>query len=201
MGSSAAMSREALLRIFDLYAERHPEERAVARAFRALVGATPRCFERDCLPGHVTGSAWIVSPDGASVLLTHHRKLGRWLQLGGHADGEEDPLRVTLREAREESGMQRFEVIFEDETRLPLDLDVHEIPVRGEDPAHLHYDVRYLLRAGPNQPLLRSDESHDLCWAPRAELRRFTDEESQLRMERKARALLEGRGFLSRTDA
>ena len=65
----------------------------------------PDCFERSCVPGHVTGSAWLVSHDRSRFLLTHHRKLGRWLQLGGHSDGDPDTAQVALREAREESGI------------------------------------------------------------------------------------------------
>lgn len=129
------------------------------------------------------------------MLLTHHRKLGRWLQLGGHADGEADLLAVALREAREESGMDRFTPIGAGPAGragalVPLDLDVHEIPARGAEPAHLHYDVRWLLAAAPGQALVVSDESTDLRWVPRSGLAGFVDEESQLRMERKAREIL-----------
>jgi 8-oxo-dGTP pyrophosphatase MutT (NUDIX family) len=138
----------------------------------------------------VTASAWIVSPDRAQVLLTQHRKLGRWLQLGGHADGDPDVFAVALREAREESGLARFSTLPGDGGRLPVDVDVHEIPARRAEPAHLHHDVRFLLLAEPGQSLCRSDESADLRWVPWAELPRLAAEESLLRMERRARALL-----------
>jgi 8-oxo-dGTP pyrophosphatase MutT (NUDIX family) len=124
------------------------------------------------------------------VLLARHRKLGRWLQLGGHADSEGDPLAVALREAREESGLEKIEPVATGapgEPIVPLDLDVHEIPARPGEPAHLHWDVRFLLQAAPGQALAMSEESTDLRWVPRAELARFVDEESQLRMERKTR--------------
>src|SRR5512134_1717771 len=100
-----AMHRTALLRTLECYLERYPEDRVRADHVRQFVRANPDCFERSNPEGHVTGSAWIVSADRRSFLLTHHRKLGRWLQLGGHADGDPDPLRVALREAQEESGM------------------------------------------------------------------------------------------------
>lgn len=158
-------------------------------AVAAFVRAHADCFERTCPPGHVTGSAWIVSADRASVLLTHHRKLGRWLQVGGHADGDPDPLRVALREAEEESGLAALAVAPE-AGGLPLDVDVHEIPPHGGEPAHLHHDVRFLLVAAPGQTIRVSDESHDVRWVPRERLLDVVDEESLVRMHRRAERLL-----------
>ena len=66
---------------------RDPAQAAEARLFADFLGSSASVFERSHPPGHFTGSAWLVSADGERVLLTHHRKLGRWLQLGGHADG------------------------------------------------------------------------------------------------------------------
>jgi len=186
--------RGPFLALLDRYEAAFPDELATAARFRAFVHERRDCFERSCPPGHLTGSAWIASPSGDAVLLTHHRKLGRWLQLGGHADGEADVLLAALREAREESGLARLEVVAPGHTGalppVPLDLDVHEIPARGPERAHLHYDVRFLLLADPAQPLVVSDESHALRWVPRAKLGDYTDEESQLRMARKADAWL-----------
>ncbi len=102
----------------------------------AFIDSHPDCFERSCQVGHITGSAWIVNRAGDRVLLTHHRKLGRWLQPGGHSDGDPDTLEVALREAREESGLDvraLDEAIF--------DLDVHLIPARGHEPAHLKHPL------------------------------------------------------------
>lgn len=116
-------------------------------------------FLRDRLEGHFTGSAWLVSSDGARVLLTHHRKLDRWLQLGGHADGDTDLRAVALKEAEEESGLAGLTVdagIF--------DLDKHWIPAHGEVPGHWHYDVRYVVRAGEQEDFVVSDESNALAW-------------------------------------
>ena len=81
-----------ILRMIDAYRARYPDEADAAR-LRRFIEAQPRCFERDCFDdGHITGSAWVVDPAGSRVLLTHHRKLGKWLQLGGHSDGEPDTL-------------------------------------------------------------------------------------------------------------
>ncbi len=189
------MHRRPLLRMLDRYLARAPEERACVARIRSLVEGHADCFERTCLPGHVTASAWIVSADERSCLLTHHRKLERWLQLGGHADGDPDALSVALREAREESGMQHFDVLSRDEQGepVPLDVDVHVIPARGSEPAHEHHDIRFLLRAHPGQPLVTSAESIDLQWFELARFAEMADEESLLRMARKAPVWL-GRG-------
>jgi 8-oxo-dGTP pyrophosphatase MutT (NUDIX family) len=122
-------------------------------------------------------------------LLTHHRKLGRWLQLGGHSDGESDPRQVALREAREESGLARFHFLPQADDPLPLDLDVHPIPAHGGEPAHLHLDVRFLLVAEAGQVLRVSAESKELRWFERGRLADQVDEESLLRLERRARAI------------
>jgi 8-oxo-dGTP pyrophosphatase MutT (NUDIX family) len=184
------MHRRRLLDLLGRYLEIHPEERARVDTVRRFVRLHPDCFERTCAPGHVTGSAWILSSDHRQVLLTHHRKLDRWLQLGGHADGERDPLRVALREAREESGMERFESLPAGRDSVPLDVDVHRIPARPGESAHLHLGVRFLMVAAPGQPLRISDESQDLRWFDRERLGETLDDESQLRMERHARRRL-----------
>jgi 8-oxo-dGTP pyrophosphatase MutT (NUDIX family) len=183
--------RDPLLKALERYAAHHAGERAEAERIAGFVRAHADCFERTCLPGHVTGSAWILSPDRSHFLLTHHRKLGRWLQLGGHADGDPDAAAVALREAREESGMRAFEFAWPTEPGVPFDLDVHEIPARGREHAHLHHDVRFLLIAAPDQALRVSDESHDLRWFPVAGWHEEIDEESQRRMARKTERWLQ----------
>lgn len=130
-----------------------------AALFLAFLDSAPDVFERHHPPGHFTGSAWLVSADGQHVLLTHHRKLGRWLQLGGHADGDHDLARVALREAEEESGLSGLSV----EPAI-FDLDRHLIPARGDEPAHWHYDVRYVVRAGASEAFCVSEESLALAW-------------------------------------
>lgn len=139
------------------------------------------CFERSLREGHMTGSAWIVDPRSERVLLTLHRKLGLWLQLGGHADGDGDLLRVALREAREESGLDLIEPV----SRAVFDVDVHEIPARGLELAHLHFDVRFLLRAAGGEDLRVSDESMDLRWVRPEEIDELTTDESVQRMRDK----------------
>lgn len=185
------MHRRHLNELLRRYGEHWPDERAVLRRFEAFVAAHDDCLLRSCAPGHITSSAWILSPDGEHALLTHHRKLGRWLQLGGHVDGEAQVEQACLREAQEESGMSAFTFVawWRDAALVPLDLDVHEIPARRDEPAHDHWDVRFLLRAAPDQPLVISDESNRLEWVPRSQLSTFTTEHSVLRLDEKARGL------------
>lgn len=187
------MHRRPLLDLLDAYEKQYPDESSCVGKIRALTQAHENCFTRDCRPGHITASCWIVSHDLERVLLTHHRKLGLWLQVGGHADGDPWPLDVALREAREESGMARFRVVASGEPAIPFDLDVHQIPAHKHEPAHEHHDVRYLLVAEPGQPLIMSDESNDLRWFTAAELTGVLHEESLLRMREKARLLLSSR--------
>lgn len=172
------MHREPLLRAIAEYAARHPEEHPCTTRFEAFVRAHPDCFSRSLAPGHVTGSAWVVDPDGDQVLLTHHRKLDIWVQLGGHADDDPDPQRVALREAMEESGLSGLEPV----STQVFDLDIHLIPARGGEPAHEHFDVRYAIRATTDTAFRVSPESKALAWVPVAGMHHLTTEPSMLRM-------------------
>ena len=148
-----------LARDFREYAMRWPNEAATASLFGDLLGDGADAFVRERLAGHFTASSWLVSADGTRTLLTHHRKLGLWLQLGGHADGERDLRIAALKEAEEESGLPGLSI----ESGI-FDLDRHWIPEHNGVPAHWHYDVRYVVRAGAEEGYVVSDESHDLAW-------------------------------------
>lgn len=173
--------RTALVAALHSYIERFPAEEITARHFSEFVHANEDCFERSLQIGHITGSAWVINQSGTHALFTHHRKLGLWLQVGGHADGDGDVARVAMREAQEESGLTSLVFV----NRDIFDLDAHTIPARGNEPEHIHYDVRYLLRATLDDPLQVSEESHSLAWFSADDiLIRFNDE-SILRMARK----------------
>lgn len=187
------MNRAGLLALLGDHARRWPADADAAARIAAFVRAHDDSLLRTCRPGHLTGSAWILSPDHASVLLVRHRKLGRWLQPGGHADGEADLFQVALREAQEETGLRSFTTLPGGEPPAPLDLDIHEIPAHGDEPAHLHLDVRYLLVAAPGEVPQASEESTAVRWVRRERLREYSDEESLERMERRAREVLGGR--------
>jgi 8-oxo-dGTP pyrophosphatase MutT (NUDIX family) len=180
------MHRQTLTTMLLRHGEQDLASRAIADRFLAFVASREDCLLRSCEPGHITASAWIWSADMRSCLLTHHRKLDRWLQLGGHVDGEGRVHLAALREAQEESGMATFELLAPGGELAPLDLDVHAIPARRDEPEHLHWDVRFLFRCAPGQELVLSEESKALRWVPRADLAGFVQEESVLRLERTA---------------
>lgn len=147
-----------------------------------FVASNPLCSSRSNLAGHVTASAWILSPDGKSALLTHHKKLNRWLQLGGHTDDADTSIQAAAaREAREESGMADLRLL----SNALFDVDVHPIPARGSEPAHYHYDVRFLFQA-QHVNFNVSEESHALAWVPLATLAAEDGNASVARMARKS---------------
>lgn len=191
------MHRQPLLQLLTDYAAANPAEREVAARIESLVTNHADCFDRTCRPGHVTGSAWVLSADRRRCLLLHHRKLQCWLQPGGHADGDPDVANVARREAIEESGLANLAFLQTDGTSpIALDIDVHLIPARyranGElvEDAHEHHDIRFLLAAEDESPIIVSDESHDVRWFTPTEITQQTDEESVLRLMRKAMPLM-----------
>jgi 8-oxo-dGTP pyrophosphatase MutT (NUDIX family) len=166
------------------YGLRWPDE-AGTNEFLSFLHSAPDAFDRHHLAAHFTGSAWLVSADGTRVLLTHHRKLDRWLQLGGHADGDRDLSAVALREAEEESGLVGLVL----EPGI-FDIDRHVIPARNDVPEHWHYDVRYVVRAD-GEDFIVGDESHALAWRPIAPI--VEDPAADASLRRMARKWLEGR--------
>ncbi|MBN8550227.1 MAG: NUDIX hydrolase, partial [Deltaproteobacteria bacterium] len=154
------MHRQTLLKLLNSYQPQDEADAWQRDRIRAFVECNPQCFERSLLEGHVTGSCWLLNAAEDSLLMTHHRKLGRWMQLGGHADGETDVLKVALKEAVEESGISNVTALMPE----IFDVDVHEIPARGEVPAHYHYDIRFALLAPEGARFEVSEESNQLAW-------------------------------------
>ncbi|MGH1413210.1 MAG: NUDIX hydrolase [Pelagimonas sp.] len=169
-------------------------ERSEIDRLRAFVQANSGAsFSRDpCIGGHVTGSAFVLSPDRTATLLTHHAKLDRWLQLGGHCDGLFDVQFVALKEAYEESGLPKLTLLSPD----VFDLDIHCIPANAKEPEHLHYDVRYLLQSSQWE-FETSVESKALRWVPLGDLPNFSQSESVLRLGRKALEFLASRSEIT----
>lgn len=139
------------------------------RGFVETSNSNTNLYARQNLYGHFTASAFIVNDQFDKVLLAHHKKLDKWLQLGGHADGEEDLRKVALAEAREESGLDNFlfwspERVSSEFCSFIFDIDVHEIPKHKSTAGHLHFDIRFLLIADEQEELQCSDESNELKW-------------------------------------
>ncbi|MDR1032236.1 MAG: NUDIX hydrolase [Holosporales bacterium] len=174
----------SLLKLLNNYLPENQAELKNKTKMLNFLADEPNCFKRDCLKGHFTGSCWIENFYGDSILLMHHRKHEGWLQLGGHADGDSDLLRVSLKEAYEESGLSVKPVngdIF--------DIGVHLVPLYKDIPEHYHYDVRFYLKATKDEPYVINEESYDLRWVKFDEEDSLPDDQDIKRMFRKWKAL------------
>ncbi|MGI9596024.1 MAG: NUDIX hydrolase [Acidimicrobiales bacterium] len=127
----------------------------------AFCGEHDDALYRTCLTGHLTGSALVVDSAGERTLLLHHAKLDRWLQPGGHADGDGNLAAVALREATEETGIDDLRLV-----TPGIDIDIHTIPERGDEPSQLHLDLRFLVLAPDDAVVAHNDESFSARWAP-----------------------------------
>ena len=173
-------SRKELVNAIQSYLTTFPEEDKFRDQFATLLEDS-RCFFRDNLPGHITGSAFIVDESRTYTLLTHHAKLNKWLQPGGHADGDENISGVALRDAKEETGLNNFSALH----NSIFDIDIHLIPARNNFPEHFHYDIRILLQASRDENYIVSEESHDLAWISLHDVESITENDSLIRMVRK----------------
>ncbi|MEY5026673.1 MAG: hypothetical protein RLZZ244_2201 [Verrucomicrobiota bacterium] len=166
------------------------EEEPFRRQMVALLEAGEAAFSRAHFePGHFTGSALVVSADGGRALLHHHRKLGRWMQFGGHCEPGEDVVEAARREGAEESGIEGLILA----SARPFDLDIHRIPARREEPEHWHYDVRFVLIAPEGAEGVQSEESCELRWFTPEEMGALELDAGLRRLLEKWRRLLERR--------
>lgn len=144
-------------------------------------------FDREhWVPGHFTASAFVLDATGQHLLLIHHRKLRRWLQPGGHVEPRDaDVLAAARREVTEETGLTGLANVG---TGL-FDLDIHEIPNFGTNPAHLHFDLRVLFRADDSiltsNEVVSNEEVSGVRWVPLSGLALETDDASVLRVAEK----------------
>lgn len=153
------MDQSAVLRLLSAHTPYDDAERGFLERIGRFVRETPGFHRRSTPQGHLTASAWIVDAELRHALLLHHAKLGRWLQPGGHIEDDGSLLESALREAREETGLgcrAMDSVVF--------DIDIHPIPARADEPAHLHFDVRFLLEAEPAARPEVSPESNAVRW-------------------------------------
>jgi 8-oxo-dGTP pyrophosphatase MutT (NUDIX family) len=135
------------------------------------------------VPGHLTASAFVISPDDSRLLLIHHGKLNRWLQPGGHLEPSDLTMEAAARrEALEETGARELELI-----AAPFDVDVHEIPARATEPAHRHFDVRFLFRAS-SEAIVSGSDAVAARWVSLDEVETLESDESVLRAVRKMRS-------------
>ena len=168
--------RHRLEALLAAHAPDDAEERAHLAAILDFVRRHPDPFDRGIAEGHLTGSAFVVDPAGR-LLLTHHRRLGLWLQLGGHAESERRAEEVALREAREESSLPDLafhpRLLAEDGAPRLLDVDVHVIPAGRGEGEHLHLDLRFALTTlRPEAIVADPRETRALAWLTLDEARR-----------------------------
>ena len=181
------MHRSELLNLLRQHHTRFMEEAGFVRRAIDFVENHGDCFYRELWPAHVTGSAWVISPDRERVLMMHHRKHDQWFQPGGHADGDADILRVALKETSEETGLDSSYVKLLNDSIF--DLDIHVIPAMGSDPRHQHIDVRFLVEIDDSMPVPGNDESHEVLWMQLHEVSRYNNNRSTYRMVEKTRYL------------
>lgn len=174
--SLITMHRQAALALLKSYEPLDDRDGKTRDQTIAFIEAHEDCLMRTCLTGHLTASAFVLNPQRDSLLLLHHRKLDRWLQPGGHADGDADLLKVAIREVEEETGLPARALM----SKL-FDIDIHEIPARKSDPAHLHFDFRFALESS-SSAININDESFDARWISLQDVESFTSEPSIVRM-------------------
>ncbi len=147
---------------------------------RQFIEAHQNCFDRELTHGHVTGSAWVMNPARTHTLMLHHRKLERWFQPGGHADGDPDILQVVLKETSEESGIDLSHIkLLSDEI---FDVDIHTIYPNAHDHRHEHFDIRFLLEIDDRLEIPGNNESHQIGWIPLHHVSHFNNARSLYRM-------------------
>ena len=181
------MTAATLRRELEAFTPSDDAERASLDRVRTLLETAADPFTR-AVPDHITGSAVVARPTGEAFLLVHHRRLGRWLQPGGHVEPEDASVfEAARREAREETGVGALDAPFG--PRL-LDVDVHPIPPRPDRPAHVHFDLRYLLTTSETRFAVQAEEVRRAAWFRLEEALAAGADASLERALRKARALL-----------
>ena len=171
---------EKILELLESYKCIIESEKLIKKRFIEFVQNNEDCFDRNLEVGHITASAFIFDPNNDKTLLLHHKKLNKWLQPGGHCDGDKDTLSVAIKEVFEETGL-----VIINQAQPIFDLDIHMIPENKGIPEHEHFDVRYLLLADSKIPLIQNHETNQLKWVHLLEMENFTTEESLRRMKNK----------------
>jgi 8-oxo-dGTP pyrophosphatase MutT (NUDIX family) len=175
------MKRNTILQLLSAHTAYDEQEAAMALEAIQFIRENRECFERSLLIGHVTGSAWIVNPERTHALLIHHKKLDKWFQPGGHCDGDADVAAVALKEATEETGLR-----FRSVSKAVFDVDNHIIPARNQIPAHIHYDIRFLLETDKELDDLESNEEvNAVKWIRLEDVHLYNSSDSIMRMVHK----------------
>ena len=192
------MHRNELLNLLRSYHTRYMDEVSYARRAIAYIEQNEDVFER-AASVHVTGSAWVVSPDREKVLLMHHRKYGHWFQMGGHSDGDPDVINVALKECAEETGVDPAHITLIDSSIF--DVDLHDVPQIGQVQAHGHIDIRFLVEIDDSVEIPGNHESHEVKWFSLYQVMQMNRFRSTYRMLEKTRAMRNPVNVLRRRTA
>lgn len=189
----AFSTRDLLRQELSAYQSSFEEEQKFKQPMIELL-TFPDCFERSLLHAHFTASVWVVDATFSFALLTHHAKLDRWLQLGGHADGMENLRAVSQKELEEESGLTGAKLYAD----AIFDIDIHKIPERKGAPEHDHYDVRFLYVGDMAEAIRKNHESNEVAWKPFDSIPLLCNRnDSILRMIAKSETIRAKIGFLA----
>jgi 8-oxo-dGTP pyrophosphatase MutT (NUDIX family) len=161
--------RESVISVLADWQAPDTAQDALRQAVLGFVLARDDACLRECVPGHITASALVLDHSGTRVLLTLHPRLGRWVQLGGHCEDDDDILAAALREAIEESGVADLRMAPE-----LAAIHVHALTCSLGVPTR-HLDMQFVAHAPPDAQIVLSDESDDLRWWPADSLPLGTD--------------------------
>ena len=181
------MHRNELLDLLSHYRSTSVTESGNINHTKLFINQFEDCFNTHLLPGHVTGSAWVVNQHYDRVLMLHHKKLNKWFQPGGHADSDHDIRRVALREVSEETGLSPDDIDLV--SHDIFDVDIHQVPDYKDMPAHTHYDIRFLIQVNDQIVIPGNDESYDIIWVELRDTQHFNHNLSTYRMMEKTRRL------------
>lgn len=171
--ANQALTLERLKALLRSCTPQNPQEKEDLQVMLQACELHPDVLSRSCEDGHFTASAWICDREHKRVLLVYHRIFDSWAWTGGHADGDPELLRVALREAEEETGLREFQLLNTDvlsgDEKPPISLEILKVKAHRRRglfvPAHLHYNLTWLLEADATTPLrIKEDENSGVAW-------------------------------------
>lgn len=181
------MNKQSIYTLTQNYLSKYPDDSHALHVLEFLDNYD-NFWQRDNSYGHITSSAWVVNESMDKVLLTHHKKLDIWIQLGGHMEAEDKSIyEACERELREESGLKEFKLL----SKEIFDIDVHKFPQSANGfPEHFHLDIRLLFQGNSEEKISFDDlECNDVKWIPIDDVEMYQNAWSVMRMVKKVKLL------------